>query len=236
MLKVNKLHAGYGKLEIVHGISLHVNEEEIVTIIGPNGCGKSTFLKSIFGLTTIMDGEIIFNNKNITNMRPDLIAREGIGYVPQLDNVFPNLTVEENLEMGGYILPKSQLKERMEEVYDFFEVLREKKDVLAGSLSGGERQMLAMARALMAKPKLLLLDEPTAGLSPKMVSTVLKKIREITDMGVGILLVEQNAKKALEISDRGYVFAGGVVVYEGKASDILNHKEIGELYLGKKAL
>ncbi|MFQ6055048.1 MAG: ABC transporter ATP-binding protein [Methanosarcinales archaeon] len=230
ILDVEGVVSGYGKMMIVHDVSIKVHETEIVVLIGPNGSGKSTLIKTIFGLLKPTKGKIIFRGMDITGFKPYEIVRKGIGYVPQLDNVFPTLTVNENLEMGGYIYKNIDKRE----VFKIFPILKEKKDEIARNLSGGERQMLAIARALMTNPKLLLLDEPSAGLAPKLVDRLMEKIMAIRERGSSILLIEQNAKKALQISDRGYVMAMGKKVFEGTANDILDHKEIGKLYLGKK--
>ncbi|ALU12068.1 branched-chain amino acid ABC transporter ATP-binding protein [Ignicoccus islandicus DSM 13165] len=235
VIETINLVAGYGKMVILHGIDFYVYEKEIVTIVGPNGSGKSTLLKAILGIAKVISGKVLYKGKDITNERLDRISRMGIGYVPQTNNVFTNLTVKENLEMGAYIIKdKNEVKKRMEEVLEIFPDLRVRLNQLAGSLSGGERQMLAMARALMAKPSVMLLDEPTAALSPKYVDLVLNKIKEIRDSGVTIILVEQNARKGLEIGDRGYVLVTGKVAYTGPAREILEHPEIGKLYLGLK--
>ena len=235
VIETRKLVAGYGKMVILHGIDFYVLRDEIVTVVGPNGSGKSTLLKAILGIAKVISGNVIYEGRDITNERLDRISRMGVGYVPQTDNVFPNLTVRENLEMGAYtIKDKSEVQKRMEEVFEIFPDLKAREKQLAGNLSGGERQMLAMARALMAKPKVMLLDEPTAALSPKYVDLVLRKIVEIRDSGVTIILVEQNAKKGLEIADRGYVLVTGRVAYTGPAREILEHPEIGKLYLGLK--
>ncbi|UXD21929.1 branched-chain amino acid ABC transporter ATP-binding protein [Ignicoccus pacificus DSM 13166] len=235
VIETKDLVAGYGKMVILHGIDFYVTRQEIVTIVGPNGSGKSTLLKAILGIARVLKGKVYYEGKDITNERLDKISKMGVGYVPQTNNVFTNLTVKENLEMGAYtIKDKKEVERRMEEVLDIFPDLRGRLKQLAGSLSGGERQMLAMARALMAKPKVMLLDEPTAALSPKYVDLVLNKIKEIRDSGVTIILVEQNARKGLEIADRGYVLVTGKVAYTGPAREILEHPEIGKLYLGLK--
>ena len=235
VIEVTNLYAGYGKMVILHGVNMYVEKNEIVTIVGPNGSGKSTLIKAIMNIATIISGSIKLEGKDITRYRTDEIARMGVGFVPQTDNVFTTLTVKENLEMGAYtIKDKSVIEERMEEVLSIFPDLKPRLNQYAASLSGGERQMLAMARALMAKPKVMLLDEPTAALSPKYVDLVLSKIKEIRDSGVTIVLVEQNAKKGLEIGDRGYVLVTGKVAYTAPTKEILSHPEIGKLYLGLK--
>ncbi len=226
--------SGYGKMMIVQGVSTHVDKEEIVTIIGPNGSGKSTFIKTAFGLIRPTKGRIFFEEAEITGLRPDKIMRRGIGYVPQIDNIFPALTVIENLEMGLYSKKDVNLEEIITETFDVFPLLKERGKDRAGNLSGGERQMLAIARALVAKPKLLLLDEPSSSLAPNMVDKVLERIAEIRKRGTSILLVEQNARKALQVSDRGYVMVMGKKAHEGTAREILNHKEISRLYLGRR--
>ena len=235
VIEVIDLYAGYGKMVILHGVNMYVEKNEIVTIVGPNGSGKSTLIKAIMNIATIISGQIKLEGKDITKRRTDEIARMGVGYVPQTDNVFTTLTVKENLEMGAYtVKDKSEVEKRMEEVLEIFPDLKPRLNQYAASLSGGERQMLAMARALMAKPKVMLLDEPTAALSPKYVDLVLNKIKEIRDSGVTIVLVEQNAKKGLEIGDRGYVLVTGKVAYTAPTKEILAHPEIGKLYLGLK--
>jgi len=233
VLETKDLVSGYGKLVIVHGISTQVKKGEIVAIIGPNGSGKSTFIKSIYGLTTIFSGQILFEGRDITKTRADLVTHLGIGYVPQINNVFSALTVEENLEMGAIPLhSKEGIKANMDEMFRIFPILEERRKQKAGSLSGGERQMLALARALIAKPRLLLLDEPTAALAPKLADQLFTKIDEIRKLGVTIMIVEQNARKALAIADRGLVLVEGRVAFEGKPDDILNNEEIIRIYLG----
>ncbi|HWQ96455.1 MAG TPA: ABC transporter ATP-binding protein [Candidatus Methylomirabilis sp.] len=229
MLLVENISSGYGETRVVNQVSINIQQGEIIVIIGPNGCGKSTLLKTIFGLITPYSGKIILNDEDITGSRPYDLVGKGMGFVPQNDNVFPGLTVMENLEIGGYLYKDPDF----EEIFRIFPVLREKKNEYARGLSGGERQMLAMARALMARPKLLLLDEPSAGLAPKMVEVMMEKIKEIGKREQScILLVEQNAKSALRIADRGYIMVMGKKVFEGRADEIIDHKEIGRLYLG----
>ncbi|HHF98611.1 MAG TPA: ABC transporter ATP-binding protein [Candidatus Aerophobetes bacterium] len=232
LLKVEKIKAGYGETEILHSVSCEVKEGEIVTIIGPNGAGKSTLMKAILGLLKPTQGRIIFNGKDITGKNPNQIVREGICYVPQSDNIFPSLTVEENLEMGAFIR-KDDYKNKIEEIYEIFPDLKERRKTKAKKLSGGQRQMVAIGRALMLDPLLLLLDEPSAGLSPKLVQVIFEKIEKINEKGVSILMVEQNARKALSISHRGYVLVMGKNRFEGSGDAILNNEEIGKLYLGE---
>ncbi len=233
ILDIVDLYSGYGKLIIVQGVSLYVENGEIVSIIGPNGSGKTTLIKTIFGLTRIFGGKVVYNNTDITGIKPHIIARMGIGYVPQTNNVFTELTVEENLEIGGYLNHANNINDFKERVFQLFPILRERREQKAGTLSGGERQMLAIGRALMSKPKLLLLDEPTAALAPKIVKQLLKKILEIRDQGTTIILVEQNARSALEISDRGYVLVTGKKVLEGNSKKLLNNSDLGKIYLGR---
>lgn len=208
LLRVRDLDAGYGDLQILTDVDMDVFDGEYVTIVGPNGAGKSTTMKSVFGLTAHMGGTVRFKDGDITGRRPEDIIHVGIGYVPQNDNIFPTLTVEENLEMGAYILDEVP-QDAMEAVYERFPILRERKDQKAGTMSGGQQQMLAMGRALMLDPDLLLLDEPSAGLAPDLVEEMFDKIDEINEAGTAVLMVEQNAKEALRRCDRGYVLANG---------------------------
>jgi branched-chain amino acid transport system ATP-binding protein len=235
MLSVENLNAGYGKLQILFDINIEVRDRDFVVIVGPNGSGKSTLLKAIFGLATIYSGRVALDGIDITKMPPNKKARMGIAYLPQLDNVFTNLTVEENLKMAGYAVEKDQLNDRIEEALSIFPNLKRFLRRKAGTLSGGERQMLAMAMALIRRPKLMMFDEPTAQLAPKIAAELFAKIRELRDQhGKTIILVEQNAKKALEIGDRAYLLVSGRVAYEGDAQQLLTHPELGKLYLGLK--
>ncbi|MEB3295698.1 MAG: ABC transporter ATP-binding protein [Synechococcales bacterium] len=232
ILEVQNIHAGYIKdLDILQGISMKIYPGELVTIIGPNGAGKSTLAKTVFGLLTPHTGTIQFNGENIAGLKPDRIVPKGMAYVPQIVNVFPSLTIEENLEMGAFVRD-GDLTPLKQEMYDRFPRLAERRKQRAGTLSGGERQQLAMAKALMLRPKLLLLDEPSAALSPLMVTSVFEQIQEIQRSGTAILLVEQNAKQALQMSDRGYVLEAGRDRIEGRGIDLLNDPQVGELYLG----
>ncbi len=231
MLKISCLRSGYGKMVVLHEVDMEVRDGEIVVVLGPNGAGKTTLLNSIFGLATVHGGDIVFEGRSILGMRPFDIVKAGISYAPQLDNVFPNLTVVENLLMGSFIRGDDPTVRRdIEEIFNLFPEIERRKNQKAKTLSGGERQMLAVARALMSRPKMLLLDEPTAGLSPKAGSTLMRKIREIRDRGVTILLVEQNVKRALEIADRGYILVSGRVVKEASAEE-LGKVEIEKLFL-----
>lgn len=233
VLEVADLVVGYTDLNILHGVSLYVSAGEIVTIIGPNGAGKSTLAKTVFGLLTPRAGDIVFAGRSIGGLRPSLIVQQGLCYVPQERNVFPNLTVRENLEMGGYLLPPATVRARTQEMFEVFPDLLPKANNKAGTLSGGQRQMLAMGRALMLKPRLLVLDEPSAGLAPQMVTMVFAKVREINQRGCAILMVEQNARKALAMSDRGYVLDMGKNAINGAGKDLLEDPQVLELYLGE---
>ncbi|MFQ6084792.1 MAG: ABC transporter ATP-binding protein [Candidatus Bathyarchaeia archaeon] len=234
LLHAEEVVSGYEKMAVVQGVSIGVDDSQIVTIIGPNGSGKSTLLKTIFGLIKPFRGKVFFKNEDITGLRADEVAQRGMGYVPQIENVFPTLTVEENLEMGAYGIGADDFREELREVFSVFPILRKKRRKRARSLSGGERQMLAIARALVAEPELLLLDEPSASLAPKLVDKILSKVRMIREGGTSLLLVEQNAKKSLQISDMAYVLVMGKMVYEGTGQEILNSREIARLYLGRR--
>lgn len=234
LLEVKDVYAGYIKdLNILQGINFRIEPGELVTVIGPNGAGKSTLAKTIFGLLNPNQGEIIFKDRNIAGLKSNEIVKLGMCYVPQISNVFATLTVEENLEMGAYTLSGS-CKKQKEMVYTMFPKLKERLRQKAGTLSGGERQMLAMGKALMLDPDLLLLDEPSAALSPILVNDVFEQIKAINATGKAIVLVEQNAKKALMMADRGYVLESGKDAIEGKGSDLLDNPLVGELYLGTR--
>jgi ABC-type branched-subunit amino acid transport system ATPase component len=232
LLRVDKVVAGYGDVEILRGVSMEVREGEIVTIIGPNGAGKSTLMKTIFGLLHPRQGAITFADRDISRLSPYSIVGLGMCYVPQVANVFTQLTVEENLEMGAYLLRTRDLEARKRRVYELFPRLKERRGQRAGKMSGGERQMVAMGSALMLDPRLVLLDEPSAGLSPKMVEVIFERIRRINESGPAILIVEQNARLSLQMADRGYVLATGENRFEGTGRDLLNDPEVGRLYLG----
>lgn len=236
MLEIKNLTAGYKKtVPIIKGVNITVKEGEIVCIIGPNGAGKSTVLKSIFGLTKIESGSVNFFGENLVNCDTSRIIERGISYIPQGRTVFPSLTVEENLEMGFYIKNDSKkLKEKMEEMYSLFPKLYARKSQQTRLMSGGEQQMVSFARSLMLNPKLLLLDEPSIGLSPIITDEIFTLLQKIKSQGVSILIVEQNAKKALSISDRGYVLELGENRLEGTGKSLLANEEVGALYLGKR--
>ena len=233
ILECNGVAAGYVKgLNILQGVDLVVYENEIVSIIGPNGAGKSTLLKAIMGLVNISGGRFFIEGQEKTNLATHKIVNLGVGYVPQVANVFPSLTIEENLEIGSWSL-KTNKKKALEKIYEDFEILKDRKRDKAGNLSGGQRQILALARALITSPQILLLDEPSAGLSPVAINEVFSKVKEINESGVAILLVEQNAKRALSFSDRGYVLDQGRNAYQGSGEELLNDPRVIDLYLGK---
>ena len=233
IIEVNGLASGYVKgLNILQGVDLVLKEKEVVSIIGPNGAGKSTLLKAIMGLIPIFGGKIFLNGNELKEIKSFELIQKGIAYVPQVSNVFPSLTIEENLEMGLWTTKDKQNK-FFEEIYSMFEILFQKRKERAGNLSGGQRQLLALGRALISKPKVLLLDEPSAGLSPKAIDEVFEYIENINQSGVSILLVEQNAKRALRFCNRGYVLDQGRNAYTGLGKDLLNDEKVIDLYLGK---
>ena len=233
MLKLESVTAGYTDEDIIHEVTLEVNEGEIVTIIGPNGSGKSTLMKSIFGLTRMRRGKISFLGQDVTGKRPDELVKLGLAYVPQERNVFSSLTVKENLEMGGVSLT-GEMEERLEGALQLFPKLAERLGQRAGTLSGGEQKMLAVGRAMIANPSLLMLDEPSAALSPKIMGQLFAEIEEINRRGVTILMVEQNARRALAISDRGYILEMGRNRFQGPAKSLLDNPEVCSLYLGRR--
>jgi len=232
MLQIKKLQSGYNGMEILHGVDIEIKPGEIVAIIGPNGSGKSTTLKSIFNLCNIYSGKIEWKNKNITKLKTHEKIFEGISYVPQGRQVFRDLTVQENLEMGAFIMKDKELvKTNIKDVYEKFPFLKEKKDKYADTLSGGQQQMLAIGRALIQNPQLLLLDEPSLGLSPKAMKEVFEKIQEINKEGVSIVIVEQNAKSAIEIADRTYILEDGKIALTG-GKEIIKDPKIKSIYFG----
>ena len=231
ILKVEDLTVGYGSVDILNGVFLDLGKGEIVSIIGPNGAGKSTLLKAILGFLKPRKGRILLQGENIDKLKPESIVAKGVSYVPQVKNIFPSLTVKENLEMGAFIRDDN-VAAKMQEIYTLFPILKERRNQKAGQLSGGQRQLVAMGRALMLDPKVLLLDEPSAGLAPLIVEMIFKKIKDINSIGVSIVLVEQNAIEALTLSHRGYVLATGKNVMDGEAKALLENEEVGRLYLG----
>jgi len=231
LLEANEIVSGYGAGHILRGVSVHVNEAEIVTIIGPNGAGKSTLLKAMFGLLPMHRGTLVLDGTAVTGLSTERLVRRGMGYVPQTNNVFPTLTVRENLEMGGYTRLDG-LEDRIAWVLEVFPDLTQRLGERAGRLSGGQRQMVAIGRALMLEPKVLMLDEPSASLSPRMSEVVFEKIHEINRLGMAALLVEQDARHALAISHRGYVLAAGENRFEGPAQMLLDNDDVRKMYLG----
>ena len=235
VLEARDVVAGYvPDLPILHGVSAHVSAGEIAAIIGPNGAGKSTLIKAIAGLVPMSSGQVTLNGVDISGLPPHRMASEGVGFVPQTGNIFATLTIHENLVMGGAALPKPLALERIEEIYGLYPILKDRMREKAGVLSGGQRQILAVARALLTKPKLILLDEPTAGLSPMAASELFEVVQLLAKDGAAILIVEQNAKAALRISDRGYVLAEGQNRIDSPAQELLEDDEIGEIFLGMR--
>lgn len=231
ILSVEDIISGYTKVDILYKVNIRVESGQIVSIIGPNGAGKSTLLKTIFGILNPRNGKVKLRGEDITGLKPDKIVQKGISYVPQVDNVFPSLTIRENLEMGAFIR-NDDYSRRIEDIYTLFPVLKDKYNQKANQLSGGQRQMVAMGRALMLDPGLLLLDEPSAGLAPRLVSMIFEKITEINESGVAIIIVEQNAREALKMADHGYVLAMGKNVLDDTGDALLTNEEVGRLYLG----
>ena len=231
VLSIENLSGGYGEADILHEVSLEIDTGEIVVVIGPNGAGKSTAMKAVFGLLRLSGGSVHLAGEDITNMDPAQVVNKGVCYVPQTNNVFPTLTVQENLEMGAYIR-NDDFRPRLLEIYEMFPPLAEKKKQAAGELSGGQRQMVAMGKALMLEPTILMLDEPTAGLSPIYRNEIFQIIRQINASGIPILMVEQNAKQSLAVANRGYVLVDGRNRTTGKGIDLLNDPEIAKMFLG----
>jgi len=233
LLQAEALTAGYGRFDILHDVSLTVRVNEIVSIIGPNGAGKSTAFKTVVGFLTPRAGRVLFNGEEITGLRPDRVLRRGLAYVPQGRIVFPQMTVLENLQMGAYIeRDRARVTAALERVYALFPILAERRGQNAGTMSGGEQQMVAIARALMTTPKLILLDEPSLGLSPKFVTLIFEKLVEMRAAGYTLMLVEQNAARALAVADRGYVLELGRNRFEGAGAQLLADPEVKRLYLG----
>ena len=233
ILELRDLKAGYGKVEVLHGISFQVQQGEIACVIGPNGAGKTTLLRSIFGLTDFATGEIILDGEEISGLKSHQHVLKGIAFVPQERNVFASLTVEENLEMGVYGVGDDRLEESRERVFDRFPILKERRTQRAGTLSGGERRMLAVSVGLMSNPKIMLLDEPSLGLAPQIVASLFAHIEDINKAGTTILVVEQNARQALAIADRGYVLDLGRIEFSGSGQEMCSDERIQKTYLGR---
>ena len=231
VLALDGVDSGYGDVQVLKGVDVHVDPEEMICLVGPNGAGKSTVLKTAFGLLEPWEGSIRLNGAEIGGMAPEEIVREGVGYVPQTDNVFGTLSIDENLRMGG-VARDSGLEEVLDTLYERFPLLQEKKKANARTLSGGQRQVLAFARALVMEPDVLLIDEPSAGLAPNTAADVFDRVEQVNDLGTAVVMVEQNARAGLGISDRGYVLDQGRVAHEGEAGALLDDPEVSELYLG----
>ena len=232
-LRITGISAGYGPVAVIHDITMTVARGEIVTVIGPNGAGKSTLLKAVIGVLPLLEGSITLGEERIDGLRTDRIARRGVGYVPQVRDVFESLSVRENLEMGGYVLPRHEVAARIEEVLEVFPALAPMRDRQAGTLSGGERKMLAASRVLMTRPTLLVLDEPTAGLAPQLAHSMLREhVTRLAATGAAVLLVEQRAREALAISDWAYLMTSGAVLMSDRASTLANRDDVGEIFLG----
>ena len=230
-LDATEMLGGYGETTILNSCTISVNKGEIAVIVGPNGAGKSTAMRAIFGMLRLKKGQIIFDNQDITNLKPQERVGLGMGFVPQTNNVFNSMTVLENLEMGGFINPKN-IDKNIEDIFSLFPILHEKRAQTLNELSGGQRQQVAVGRALMTNPKLLMLDEPTAGVSPIVVKELFQKITEISSKGIAILMVEQNAKQALAIANKGFVLVQGENKYTDKGSSLLKNKEVRKAFLG----
>lgn len=231
LLEAREMHAGYGGMNILNGVSIEIEADQIGVIVGPNGAGKSTSLKAIFGLLHVSEGSVTLDGEDITNAAPEALVRHGMAFVPQEYNVFPTLSVEENLEMGAFVR-RDDFSGVMEQVYGFFPDLKDKRRQPAGELSGGQRQMVAVGRALMIEPKLILLDEPTAGLSPLYMNQIFERIIAINEAGVGVLMVEQNARQALKIAHKGFVLAAGRNRYTDTGANLLADPEVAKSFLG----
>ena len=231
LLSGEKITCGYGAVDIVINCNIGVYKGKISSVVGPNGAGKSTAMKALFGLLPIKHGKVVFDGEDITNLPPQQRVLKGMGFVPQTNNIFPSLTVQENLEMGAFI-DHNNINEMLEYVYDLFPILKDKKNQDAGELSGGQRQQVAVGRALMTKPKLLMLDEPSAGVSPIIMDGLFTKIKEIANQGTAVLMVEQNAKQALKISDLGFVLSQGKNLFTDSGNSLLANKEVRQAFLG----
>jgi ABC-type branched-subunit amino acid transport system ATPase component len=234
LLDIQEIYAGYGKLDILNGVNLQVFPGEVVCVIGPNGAGKSTVFKAVYGFISIRQGKAIFDDQDITEYRPQDMLRAGVSIVPQLRSVFPQMTVRENLEMGMYLeRDNSRINKRIEEIFDLFPRLAERRKQIAGTMSGGEQRMLEIGRALMYNPKLLLMDEPSAGLAPIITKVIFEMVQSLNEqVGLTVLMIEQNARRGLEISHRGYVLQLGKNTYEGLSQSLLDDPEVRRSFLG----
>jgi branched-chain amino acid transport system ATP-binding protein len=232
LLDVAGLEAGYDDALILRAVDVTASAEQIVAIVGPNGAGKSTLLKAIYGLVRPRAGNVRFDGEDVTGVRPDRLTHRGLNYVPQIDNVFPSLTVAENLDVASLVLPRTERAGEIDKMLELFPLLAERRRQRAGSLSGGQRKLVAVARALVTRPRLLLLDEPSAGLSPVAIDLVFEKLVEIRSLGIGIVMVEQNARRALALADTGYVLDTGRNAYTGPGAQLLRDPRVVELYLG----
>ncbi|HEX7394483.1 MAG TPA: ABC transporter ATP-binding protein [Anaerolineaceae bacterium] len=232
MLEIKNLNSGYAKVSVLRNVTFHIDQKEMVAIIGPNGAGKSTLLKTISGLVRSQSGEVKFEDNNIFGLSPDLIVRRGLAYVPEGGRVFANMTVLDNLMMGAYSNPNILKTGILEEIYTLFPILKSRSAQFARTLSGGERQMLAIGRGLVSRPKLIMLDEPSLGVAPKLIDEIYEKIHALKRLGLTVLLVEQNTSYALELADRAYVLENGQVAMEGTAADLSTSDHIRKFYLG----
>jgi branched-chain amino acid transport system ATP-binding protein len=236
-LETKALNAGYGSTHVLFDVNMRVKEKDITVIVGPNGSGKSTLIKTVMGITQVYSGEVLFDGQNIAGLPPHTVTKLGIAYLPQVNNVFAELKVKENLRMASYILDREDVRDRIPEALESYPILKDAMNKKAGTLSGGQRQMLAMAMAVIRRPKIMLFDEPTGSLAPKIAFEVLDKIVELRDNhNITVVLIEQNAKRALEHGDTALLLVSGRVQYEGGASDLLNHPDLGKLYLGIQEL